>query len=53
MATKGRLLRMVEKQLFMLGECDSSNDRLQGDTNVPPPKSAPRILLENWEPPDR
>lgn len=37
----------------MLGEYDLSNDRLRDNTGVLPPKSAHRIIPENWEPPNR
>ena len=37
----------------MLGEYDLSNDRLRDNTGVLPPKSAPAIIPENWEPPNR
>ena len=37
----------------MLGEYDLSNDRLRDNTGVLPPKSAPSIIPENWEPPKR
>lgn len=37
----------------MLGEYDLSNDRLRDNTGVLPPKFAPSIIPENWEPPDR
>ena len=37
----------------MLGEYDLSNDRLQDNTGVLPPKSAPSIFQDYWEPPKR
>ena len=37
----------------MLGEYDLSNDKLQDNTGVLSPKSAPSIIPENWEPPKR
>ncbi len=37
----------------MLGEYDLSNDKLRDNTGVLPPKSAPSIIPENWEPPKR
>ncbi len=37
----------------MLGEYDFSNERLQNNTGVLPPKSVPRIIPDNWEPPNR
>ena len=37
----------------MLGEYDFSNERLQDNTGVLPPKSVPGIIPENWEPPNR
>ncbi len=37
----------------MLGEYDLSNDRLRDNTGVLPPKSAPAIIPENREPPNR
>ena len=37
----------------MLGEYDLSSDRLRDNTGVLPPKSAPSVIPENWEPPKR
>ena len=37
----------------LLGEYDFSNEKLQDNTGVLPPKSAPRIVPETWEPPAR
>ena len=37
----------------LLGEYDFSNDKLQDNTGVLPPKTEPRIIAENWEPPNR
>ena len=37
----------------LLGEYDFSNEKLQDNTGVLPPKSAPGIVPENWEPPGR
>ena len=36
----------------MLGEYDLTNEKLQDNTGVLPPKS-PRVIPENWEPPKR
>ncbi len=40
-------------RLGLLGEYDFSNEKLQDNTGVLPPKSAPGIVPENWEPPAR
>ena len=55
-----RLLRMISvhspqswAHFNMLGEYDFSNERLQDNTGVLPPKSVPRIIPDNWEPPNR
>ena len=37
----------------LLGEYDLTQDRLQDNTGVLPPKTAHRIIPENWKPPDR
>ncbi len=37
----------------LLGEYDFSTEKLQDNTGVLPPKSAPGIVPENWEPPAR
>ena len=37
----------------LLGEYDFSNEKLQDNTGVLPPNSAPRIVPEKWEPPAR
>ena len=37
----------------LLGEYDFSNDKLQDNTGVLPPKSVTKIIPENWEPPTR
>ena len=37
----------------LLGEYDFSNDKLQANTGVLPPKSVTKIIPENWEPPTR
>ena len=37
----------------LLGEYDLTQDRLQDNTGVLPPKTAHRIIPENWEPPIR
>ena len=37
----------------LLGEYGFLNEKLQDNTGVLPPKSAPRIVPENWEPPAR
>ena len=57
---RDRLLRMISvhspqswAHFNMLGEYDFSNERLQDNTGVLPPKSVPRIIPENWEPPNR
>ncbi len=37
----------------LLGEYDFSNDRLQDNTGVLPPKSVAKMILEYWESPTR
>ena len=37
----------------MLGEYDLTNEKLQDNTGVVPPKSTPSVIPENWEPPKR
>ena len=37
----------------MLGEYDLTNEKLQDNTGVLPPKSTPSVIPENWEPPKR
>ena len=53
-----RLRRMIWlpqswAQFNLLGEYDFSNDKLQNNTGVLPPKTELRIIAENWEPPNR
>ena len=57
---RNRLLRMISvhspqswAHFNMLGEYNFSSDRLQNNTGVLPPKTEPRIIPENWEPPNR
>ena len=57
---RNRILRMISvhsppswAHFNMLGEYDFSNERLQNNTGVLPPKSVPRIIRDNWEPPNR
>ena len=37
----------------ILGEFDFSDEKLQDTTGVLPPKKQAKIILENWEPPNR
>ena len=55
-----RLLRMIAIRspqswghFNLLGEYDFSREKLQDNSGVLPPKSAGRIIPENWEPPTR
>ncbi len=35
------------------GEYDLTNEKLQDNTGVLPPKSSPSVIPENWEPPEK
>ena len=55
-----RLLRMISihspqawAHFNMLGEYDFSNENLQNNTGVLPPKSVPRFIPDNWASPNR
>ena len=57
---RDRLLRMIaihSPQLWghfnLLGEYDFSSEKLQDNSGALPPKTARRIIPENWEPPTR
>ena len=55
-----KILRMIAlhspqtwRHANMLGEYDFSQDKLQDNIGVLPPKFQPGIIPENWEPPKR
>ena len=57
---QGRFLRMIFihspqpwAHFSMLGEYDFSNEKLQNNTGVLPPKSVPKIIPDNRETPNR
>ena len=57
---RDRILKMVALHspmtwgyISLLGEYDLTQDRLQDNTGVLPPKTAHRIMPEHWEPPVR
>ena len=57
---RDRLLRMIAihspqswRHFNLLGEYDFSSEKLQDNSGALPPKTARRIIPENWEPPTR
>ena len=44
---------MAWRYINLTGDDDLTQDRLQDNTDVTPPKTAHKIIPEDWEPPVR